>query len=518
LTVFSAPAISAGANWGISEIWTKTADRQWASTNDEINIEICDRSGRCCSTNLNNPKGATPFQQGNTDKFNHWLLNDCRGATFWGSGVTATLSKNGTDGWYVDWTEIKFADGRSYMCSYDQWLDSGNGHSLTKTASCNQDGAIAEISTKTGGMRSADTDDAVSMTVCDASDNCCTTALDNPGFDDRKKGALNTYSDETVLGDCGSSSISNHLLRGQLTATLSKDGTDGWYVEWAQIKTFGGASFTCMFNVWMDDASGYSREATSDCTEDVGVTSITTKTGSSRSSGTDDSVTMSVCDGEGTCCSTTTLDNPGDDFKRGAANTFTNPKGLGECLTTAMTGPIRATLSKTGSDGWYVDWAQVQLARGVFHTCNFTSWLDDASGYSREITVECNENVGITEISTETGSMRSADTDDSVTITVCDVSGGCCSNPLNIPSYDDRAVGHVDTYNRPDVLGQCYRFVPARGDLTVTLEKTGSDGWNVQWTKVKLSGGRSFTCNFNIWLDNDNGHSNSETAQCQRDL
>jgi len=298
---------------------------------------------------------------------------------------------------------------------------------------------------------------------------------------------------------------------------LSKDGSDGWYVEWAQIKKIGGNSFTCMFDTWMDDSDGYSRVETRDCTEDVGVTRITTKTGTSRSSGTNDNVSMGVCDGNGTCCSTV-LNNPGDDRKVGRVDTYTNPKGLGECFTTAMRGPIRATLSKDGSDGWYVNWAQVQLAKGVFHTCNFTSWLDDASGYSREMTVDCNENVGITEISTETGSMRHAGTNDPVTITVCDVSGGCCSNPLNVPGYDDRVQGHVDTYNGPDVLGQCYDFVPARGDLTVTLEKTRSNGWNVQWTKIELSGGRTFTCNFNIWLDDASGYSNSETVQCQRDL
>merc|ERR1712038_119737 len=102
-------------------------------------------------------------------------------------------------------------------------------------------------------------------------------------------------------------------LQGQLTATLSKGGSDGWYVEWAQIKKIGGDSYTCMFNVWMDDASGYSRVATSDCTEDIGVTGIIAKTGTSRSSGTDDSVSISVCDNDGSCCSTG-LDNPGNDF------------------------------------------------------------------------------------------------------------------------------------------------------------------------------------------------------------
>ena len=124
----------------------------------------------------------------------------------------------------------------------------------------------------------------------------------------------------------------------------------------------------------------------------------------------------------------------------------------------------------------------------------------------------------ITEISAQTGWHKNAGTDDPVTISVCDVSGDCCSNSLNIPDHDDRVQGHLDTYSGPVVLGQCFNFVPTRGDLTVALEKPGSDGWNVQWTKVKLSGGRTFTCNFNIWLDNDNGHSNSETVQCQQDV
>ena len=127
-----------GADQGISEIWTSTADRRWASTNDEISIEVCSRRGECCSTILNDPKGATPFRRGNTDKFGSWLLNDCFGADFWGSGITATLSKNGTDGWFVDWAEIKFADGRSYTCTYGQWLDYGNGNTNTRTASCEQ--------------------------------------------------------------------------------------------------------------------------------------------------------------------------------------------------------------------------------------------------------------------------------------------------------------------------------------------------------------------------------------------
>ena len=114
--------------------------------------------------------------------------------------------------------------------------------------------------------------------------------------------------------------------------------------------------------------------------------------------------------------------------------------------------------------------------------------------------------------------MNHADTDDAASITICDMSGDCCSTPLNNPDINDREKGRVDTYSGPDDLGQCFNFVMGKGDLSVTLEKERSDGWFVEWTEIKLAGGMSFNCAFNIWLDNDNGHSRSETVQCLKTM
>ena len=109
-------------------------------------------------------------------------------------------------------------------------------------------------------MNSASTDDAVSMTVCD-SQHCCTAVLNNAG-DDRKKGHVDMYADPAILGTCLTT-----RMRGQLTATLTKEKSDGWYVDWAQIRLARGYSFTCMFNNWLDDNSGYTTSMTVSCNE-----------------------------------------------------------------------------------------------------------------------------------------------------------------------------------------------------------------------------------------------------------
>ena len=86
-------------------------------------------------------------------------------------------------------------------------------------------------------MNSASTDDAVSMTVCD-SQHCCTAVLNNAG-DDRKKGHVDMYADPAILGLCLTT-----RMKGQLTATLIKENSDGWYVDWAQIRLARGNSLT----------------------------------------------------------------------------------------------------------------------------------------------------------------------------------------------------------------------------------------------------------------------------------
>ena len=121
--------------------------------------------------------------------------------------------------------------------------------------------------------------------------------------------------------------------------------------------------------------------------------------------------------------------------------------------------------------------------------------------------------VGVTEISVKTGSIKWAGTDDKVSITICDASENCCSTPLNNPG-NDRAKGAVDVYTNPDTLGACSEAAMAKGDLTVTLAKERSDGWYVDWAEIQLAGGMSYSCLFDLWLDDNAEYSGSKTVQC----
>ena len=122
------------------------------------------------------------------------------------------------------------------------------------------DVGVTEISVKTGSMKWADTDDKVSITICDASENCCTTPLNKPG-NDRVKGAVDVYTNPDNLGACSGVAMN----KGDLTVTLAKERSDGWYVDWAEIKLARGMSYSCLFDLWLVDNTGYSRSKTVQC-------------------------------------------------------------------------------------------------------------------------------------------------------------------------------------------------------------------------------------------------------------
>jgi len=125
------------------------------------------------------------------------------------------------------------------------------------------------------------------------------------------------------------------------------------------------------------------------------------------------------------------------------------------------------------------------------------------------------EGQGIIALSTKTGLHPASQTNDHVEMNVCDVTGTCCSAGLN--HKDDSAsrqiVGKVDQYNDPSILGPCLS-TRMKGQLTATLRKKGSDGWFVEWAKIKLADGHSFTCEFKMWLDNEGGYTNDLTVPC----
>ena len=120
---------------------------------------------------------------------------------------------------------------------------------------------ISEIWTQTSTRKDADTDDAVTIQVCQMSANCCTSVLDDPDKNDHELGALGKYSN-SLLGEC-----ENTYGQGQLAVTLEKDGSNGWYVDWVRILLDKGSSYTCSFDLMLDNDhdNGYYETITLNC-------------------------------------------------------------------------------------------------------------------------------------------------------------------------------------------------------------------------------------------------------------
>ena len=116
---------------------------------------------------------------------------------------------------------------------------------------------------------------------------------------------------------------------------------------------------------------------------------------------------------------------------------------------------------------------------------------------------------GIYEIWVQTGSVKNADAlNVEATIRVCDSIGNCCTTDLEDPEKDDRARGALDKYSNCLLYG-CLD-TPTVGQLTITLEKEASNGWVVDWVKIFLVQGSSYTCHIGKWLLKSASH----TGQC----
>ena len=117
---------------------------------------------------------------------------------------------------------------------------------------------LVDVAIKTGDKKYADTDDWVTLKVCDVNgEDCCRVALDDKGVNDMKKGAINYYTTKEEMGDCH-----NWNFNSNINLTFSIDGTDGWFVEWAEIRSRADASLSstsftriCRFDKWLDDNS-----------------------------------------------------------------------------------------------------------------------------------------------------------------------------------------------------------------------------------------------------------------------
>ena len=125
------------------------------------------------------------------------------------------------------------------------------------------------------------------------------------------------------------------------------------------------------------------------------------------------------------------------------------------------------------------------------------------------------------EISTKTGTGEYADSGDSVTAILCNGSGECCSVQLDHPNDDVRQIGSLDVFSGFEELGQCSKITLDETGLKLTVKKTeddSTDGWKVDWVKVKVNQGITFTCPFNGYIDNDDGAPRERTVQCQNDM
>ena len=107
--------------------------------------------------------------------------------------------------------------------------------------------------------------DAVTIALCTTTNGlCCNSTLDDPTKDDRAIGNIDTYSTASILGECFGTNFQSYL-----TATLAKDGNDGWFVDYAEIKLGENRSYTCDFNNWPDNSDGYTNSMTVKCEEDI---------------------------------------------------------------------------------------------------------------------------------------------------------------------------------------------------------------------------------------------------------
>jgi len=502
--------VYAAVDTGVSKVKTSTDSHYYANTDDNVFLKVCDSNSNCCDSSSLDNLDKNDFEKAEVDEFSEFsMLGNCAVTSLEGD-ITATLSKDGDDGWYPKWTQIVLNDGKEYICYFNLWLDTETGYSNSKTVPCQQIG-VGEVRTKTDSQNYANTNDNVFIKICDSGDNCCQSAsLDNTDKDDFEKSAVDQFSESNMLGSC-----SNIILYGDITATLSKDGDDGWYPKWSQIILNNGTEFICNFDLWLDSDTGYSNSKTVPC-EVTGVAEVLTKTDSRTYANTNDNVFIKICDSAENCCDSASLDNQDkNDFEKSEVDTFSASSMLGNCSNINLHGDITATLSKDGDNGWYPQWTQIHLNNGKEYICFFGLWLDSDTGYSNSKTVTCEEN-GISEIRTKTDSRAYANTNDNVFIKVCDTPTNCCESPsLDNEDKNDFEKSQVDTFTGAALMGSC-NSINLHGRLMVTLSKDGDDGWYPEETEIVLKDGKHVTCKFGLWLDSETGYSNSKTVcQCE---
>jgi len=114
----------------------------------------------------------------------------------------------------------------------------------------------------------------------------------------------------------------------------------------------------------------------------VHVSTIAIKTGTEGSAESRARVVVEICDSQGTCCQSSSLDNPGKDRERGQTDVYTNTEILGNCQGSLVGEPVTAKLTTSdphGDDGWYAEWMNVTMSTGEVFSCPVDGWLDNWS-------------------------------------------------------------------------------------------------------------------------------------------
>jgi len=252
------------------------------------------------------------------------------------------------------------------------------------------------------------------------------------------------------------------------------------------------------------------KKASKTCNLEHGqVNEIKIKTGDGMWSETTENVWMTVCDGSGLCCRTD-LNPDGKKLKKGAVDTFSGSKVLGKCSVVKLAGPLTAVVSKKKDDGWFVDWAEIELynnkyaKKGTTFKCNFGKWIDSARGYCLSLEGDCvqTDAPGIKMIQVKTSnSLKQAGTKDSpIKIKVCDCSNNCCNATFDNSEKNRFTAGSTVSF-RGDDIGTCATSSLEHGDLVVTLEKEKNDGWLLEYVNIWMNRGSEVMCKINTWVD-----------------
>jgi len=116
----------------------------------------------------------------------------------------------------------------------------------------------------------------------------------------------------------------------------------------------------------------------------------------------------------------------------------------------------------------------------------------------------------------KTGSDEWADTTHTRLIQICDglYPNACCQTTLQ-----PAKIGETATYAEQQELGDCYDFA-LQDNVTVTLIAQSHNAWQVEWAKVQLVGGISWTCPCdNEWISTDDHWAKTEiTKACYHDV